>query len=203
MDLLLQVLHQQLTKAPKILLAYYSIFNVLLHSKNITDSFTDMPPTIISFSTNNDNKSIIQRATNIKKSVCFLYEIGSLHKTKGVTPNFISHNISSFFDTMKHTIYAAIHYRRPLPCTFTVSKSFITEHQKQFNRLYKPQATFGKPAVKPSVKPSIYSTTLFSWPTRNRVFNMMSKPASSMFLQNATSSLHISTSSKPSFPRIR
>ena len=104
-----------------------------------------MPPTIISFSTNNDNKSIIQRATNIKKSVCFLYEIGSLHKTKGVTPNFISHNISSFFDTMKHTIYAAIHYRRPLPCTFTVSKSFITEHQKQFNRLYKPQVTFGKP----------------------------------------------------------
>lgn len=199
MDLLLQVLYQQLTKAPKILLAYYSIFNVLLHSKNITDSFTDMPPTIISFSTNNDNKSIIQRATNIKKSVCFLYEIGSLHKTKGVTPNFISHNISSFFDTMKHTIYAAIHYRRPLPCTFTVSKSFITEHQKQFNRLYKPQATFGKLKV----KPSIYSTTFFSCPTRNRVFNMMSNPASSMFLQNATSSLHMSTSSNPSFPRIR
>ena len=192
MDLLLQVLYQQLTKAPKILLVYYSIFNVLLHSKNITDSFTDMPPTIISFSTNNDNKSIIQRATNIKKSVCFLYEIGSLHKTKGVTPNFISHNISSFFDTMKHTIYAAIHYRRPLPCTFTVSKSFITEHQKQFNRLYLSK-----------VKPSIYSTTFFSCPTRNRVFNMMSNPASSMFLQNATSSLHMSTSSNPSFPRIR
>lgn len=189
MDLLL---YQQLTKAPKILLAYYSIFNVLLHSKNITDSFTDMPPTIISFSTNNDNKSIIQRATNIKKSVCFLYEIGSLHKTKGVTPNFISHYISSFFDTMKHTIYAAIHYRRPLPCTFTVSKSFITDHQKQFNRLYLP-----------SVKSSIYNTTFFSCPTRNRVFNMMSNPASSMFLQNATSSLHMSTSSNPSFPRIR
>ena len=172
-----------------------------------------MPPTIISLSTNNDNKSIIQRATNIKKSVCFLYEIGSLHKTKGVTPNFISHYISSFFDTMKHTIYAAIHYRRPLPCTFTVSKSFITDYQKQFNRLYKPQATFGKPQVTfgkpqvtfglPKVKPSIYSTTFFSCPTRNRVFNMMSNPASSIFLQNATSSLHMSTSSNPSFPRIR
>lgn len=192
MNLLLQVVYQQLTKAPKILLAYYSIFNVLLHSKNITDSFTDMPPIIISFSTNNDNKSIIQRATNIKKSVCFLYEIGSLHKTKGVTPNFISHNISSFFDTMKHTIYAAIHYRRPLPCTFTVSKSFITEHQKQFNKMHTRKVT-----------PSIYSTTFFSCPTRNRVFNMMSNPASSIFLQNATSSEHISTSSNPSFPRIR
>ena len=179
MDLLLQVV--LLTKAPKILLAYYSIFNVLLHSKNITDSFTDMPPTIISFSTNNDNKSVIQRDTNIK--------------TKEATPKYIS----SFFDTMKHTIYAAIHYQRPLPCTFTVSKSFITEHQKQFNKMYKPQATFGKRKV----TPSIYSTTLFSCPTRNRVFNIMSNPASSMFLQNATSSLHISTSSNPSFPRIR
>ena len=176
MDLLLQVV--LLTKAPKILLVYCSIFNVLLHSKNITDSFTDMPPTIISFSTNNDNKSIIQRATNIK--------------TKEATPKYIS----SFFDTMKHTIYAAIHYRQPLPCTFTVSKSFITEHRKQFNRLYTIMA-FSK------VKPSIYSTTLFSCPTRNRVFNIMSNPASSIFLQNATSSLHISTSSNPSFPRIR
>ena len=186
------LLHQLLTKAPKTLLAQCSIFNVLLRSKNITDSFTDMPPSIISLSTNNDNKSIIQRATNIKKSVCFLYEIGSLHKTKGVTPNFISHYISSFFDTMKHTIYTAIHYRRPLPCTFTVSRSFIADHQKQFNKMHTRKVT-----------PSIYSTTLFSWPTRNRVFNIMSKPASSMFLQNATSSEHISTSSKPSFPRIR
>jgi len=174
MDLLLQVLYQQLTKAPKILLAYYSIFNVLLRSKNITDSFTDMPPSIISLSINNDNKSVIQRDTNIK--------------TKEATPKYNS----SFIDTMKHTIYAAIHYRRPLPCTFTVSKSFITEHQKQFNRLYLP-----------SVKSSIYNTTFFSCPTSNRVFNMMSYPASSMFLQNATSSLHMSTSSNPSFPRIR
>lgn len=164
------LLHQQLTKAPKILLAHCSIFNVLLRSKNITDSFTDMPPTIISFSTNNDNKSIIQRATNIK--------------TKEATPKYSS----SFFDTMKHTIYAAIHYQRPLPCTFTVSRSFIADHQKQFNRL-------------PSLP--LYNTTFFSCPTRNRVFNMMSNPASSMFLQNATSSLHMSTSSNPSFPRIR
>lgn len=184
------LLHQQLTKAPKILLLYCSIFNVLLRSKNITDSFTDMPPSIISLSTNNDNKSIIQRATNIKKSVCFLYEIGSLHKTKGSSPNFISHYISSFFDTMKYTIYTAIHYHRPLPCTFTVSRSFIADHQKQFNRLYKPSLP-------------LYNTTFFSCPTRNRVFNMMSNPASSMFLQNATSSLHMSTSSNPSFPRIR
>lgn len=47
-----------------------------------------------------------------------------------------------------------------------------------------------------------YSKTAFSWPTRNRVFNIMSKPASSIFLQNATSSLHMSTNSMPSFPRI-
>lgn len=164
------LLHQQLTKAPKTLLLYCSIFNVLIRSKNITDSFTDMPPTIISLSINNDNKAVIQRDTNIK--------------TKEATPKYNS----SFFDTMKHTIYTAIHYHRPLPCTFTVSRSFIADHQKQFNQL---------------CKPSPYNTTLFSWPTRNRVFNMMSKPASSMFLQNATSSEHISTSSNPSFPRIR
>ena len=176
MILLLQVV--LLTKAPKILLLYCSIFNVLLRSKNITDSFTDMPPSIISLSINNDNKSVIQRDTNIK--------------TKEATPKYNS----SFIDTMKHTIYAAIHYRRPLPCTFTVSRSFIADHQKQFNKMH-TILTF------PKVTPSIYSTTLFSWPTRNRVFNMMSKPASSMFLQNATSSEHISTSSNPSFPRIR
>lgn len=200
MNLLLQVV--LLMKTPKILLVYYSIFNVLLRSKNITDSFTDMPPTIISFSTNNDNKSIIQRTTNIKKSVCFLYEVGSLHKTKGATPNFISYYISSFFDTMKHTIYTAIHYRRPLPCTFTVSRSFIADHQKQFNRLYLP-AAYQRSAAAYQRSASPYKTTLFSCPTRNRVFNIMSNPASSIFLQNATSSLHISTSSNPSFPRIR
>lgn len=48
----------------------------------------------------------------------------------------------------------------------------------------------------------VYSKTAFSWPTRNRVFSIMSKPASSIFLQNATSSLHMSTNSMPSFPRI-
>jgi hypothetical protein len=47
-----------------------------------------------------------------------------------------------------------------------------------------------------------YNKTAFSWPTRNRVFSIMSKPASSIFLQNATSSLHMSTNSIPSFPRI-
>lgn len=172
------LLHQQLTKAPKTLLAQCSIFNVLLRSKNITDSFTDMPPSIISLSTNNDNKSIIRRATNIK--------------TKEATLKYSS----SFFDTMKYTIYDAIHYHQPLPCTFTVSRSFIADHQKQFNKMYTILTS-------PKVTPSIYSTTLFSWPTRNRVFNIMSKPASSMFLQNATSSEHISTSSNPSFPRIR
>ena len=151
-----------------------------------------MPPSIISLSTTNDNKSIFNCATNHKKSVCVLYEIGSLHKTKGTDPSIISYYISSCINTLKHTIYMAIHYPRwqkPSPYTFTVSKSFIGEHQKQFNRLYKPSA--------------YYNTTFFSWPTRNRVFNMMSNPASSMFLQNATSSEHMSTSSNPSFPRIR
>ena len=54
----------------------------------------------------------------------------------------------------------------------------------------------------PALVPYLQRTTLFSWPTRRRVFNMMSKPASSMFLQNATSSLHMSTNSKPFLPRI-
>jgi len=149
-----------------------------------------MPPTLLTLSKTDD--SVFQKMTNYKKSVNFLYEVGSLHKTKGSHPNIIQYYISSFFGTMKHTIYHAIHYQPPKPPTFVVQRSFITEYQKQFS---KPKATFGK------AKP--YNTTLFSWPTRNLVFNMMSNPASSMFLQNATSSLHMSTSSNPSFPRIR
>ncbi len=140
-----------------------------------------MPPILLTLSKTDD--SVFQKMTNYKKSVIFLYEVGSLHKTKGSHPNIIQYYISSFFDTMKHTIYHAIHYQPPTPPTFVVQRSFITEYQKQF------------------MKP--YNTTLFSWPTRNLVFNMMSNPASSMFLQNATSSLHMSTSSNPSFPRIR
>jgi len=147
-----------------------------------------MPPILLTLSKTDD--SVFQKMTNYKKSVDFLYEVGSLHKTKGSHPNIIQYYISSFFDTMKHTIYHAIHYQPPKPPTFVVRRSFITEYQKQFSK-----ATFGKP--------SPYNTTLFSWPTRNLVFNMMSNPASSMFLQNATSSLHMSTSSNPSFPRIR
>jgi len=54
----------------------------------------------------------------------------------------------------------------------------------------------------PALVPYLQRTTLFSCPTRNRVFNMMSKPASSIFLQKATSSLHMSTNSKPFLPRI-
>jgi len=149
-----------------------------------------MPPILLTLSKTDD--SVFQKMTNYKKSVDFLYEVGSLHKTKGSHPNIVQYYISSFFDTMKHTIYHAIHYQPPKPPTFVVRRSFITEYQKSFT---KPKATFGKP--------SAYNTTLFSCPTRNRVFNMMSNPASSMFLQNATSSLHMSTSSNPSFPRIR
>jgi len=140
-----------------------------------------MPPTLLTLFKTDD--SVFQKMTNYKKSVDFLYEVGSLHKTKGSHPNIIQYYISSFFDTMKHTIYHAIHYQPTKPPTFVVQRSFITEYQKRFN------------------KP--YNTTLFSWPTRNLVFNMMSNPASSIFLQNATSSLHMSTSSNPSFPRIR
>ena len=163
-----------------------------------------MPPILLTLSKTDD--SVFQKMTNYKKSVNFLYEVGSLHKTKGSHPNIIQYYISSFFDTMKHTIYHAIHYQPPTPPTFVVQRSFITEYQKQFS---KPKATFGKPKAtfgKPKAtfgKPKPYNTTLFSWPTRNLVFNMMSNPASSMFLQNATSSLHMSTSSNPSFPRIR
>lgn len=47
-----------------------------------------------------------------------------------------------------------------------------------------------------------YNTMAFSCPTRNRVLTMMSYPASSMFLQKATSSEHMSTNSLPLFPRI-
>ena len=156
-----------------------------------------MPPILLTLSKTDD--SVFQKMTNYKKSVNFLYEVGSLHKTKGSHPNIIQYYISSFFDTMKHTIYHAIHYQPPKPPTFVVRRSFITEYQKQFSKL----SAYQRSASPYQRSLSAYNTTLFSWPTRNLVFNMMSNPASSMFLQNATSSLHMSTSSNPSFPRIR
>ena len=177
-----------------------------------------MPPTILTLSKTDD--SVFQKMTNYKKSVDFLYEVGSLYKTKGSHPNIIQYYILSFCDTMKHTIYHAIHYQSPKLPTFIVRRSFITEYQKQFTKPSAYQRSLSAyhgslsayqrspsayqrslSAYQRSASP--YNTTLFSWPTRNRVFNMMSNPASSMFLQNATSSLHMSTSSNPSFPRIR
>ena len=189
---------------------------MLLHIGNITDNYTDMPPILLTLS-KTDNTSIVEQISNTKKSVCFLYKIGSLHKTKGSDSNIILYRVSSYINTMKHTIYNAIHYRKPKPNTFTVSSSFIKDHQKQFNRLYKPyyqRLPMAYPPMAyqrlpmayqrlPIAYPPLYNTTLFSWPTRNLVFNIMSNPASSIFLQNATSSLHMSTSSNPSFPRIR
>ena len=163
-----------------------------------------MPPTLLTLSKTDD--SVFQKMTNYKKSVDFLYEVGSLHKTKGSHPNIIQYYISSFFDTMKHTIYHAIHYQPPKPSTFVVQRSFITEYQKQFSKqkAYQRSASPYQRSASPYQRSlSAYNTTLFSWPTRNLVFNMMSNPASSIFLQNATSSLHMSTSSNPSFPRIR
>lgn len=102
-----------------------------------------------------------------------IYEIGSLYQTKGGNNSIIHYYFKQFYNSVFDKIRCAIHI-------------------KQYGYI---------PALKP-LKVSIYKTTDFSWPTRSRVFNIMSKPASSIFLQNATSSLHISTSSTPSFPRI-
>jgi hypothetical protein len=114
------------------------------------------------------------RIMNTVNIVHTIYETGSLYKTKGSDNNIMNHYITQFYTSIRDKIRCAIYL-------------------KQHNCI---------PALKPLRINYLYNTTYFSWPTRNRVFNIMSNPASSMFLQNATSSLHISTKSNPSFPRI-
>ena len=125
-----------------------------------------------------------------------LYTVVSLHTTKGTDPCMISYYASHYYyaihNTMHWMIYLGYYNKAPF-CIIPFYKSYT---------LFKPYKSL--PAYKSDYKSlPAYNTTLFSCPTRNRVFNIMSNPASSMFLQKATSSEHISTSSNPSFPRIR
>ena len=121
-------------------------------------------------------------------TISHLYEIGSLYNTKGADSSFFRYYVVKLNESIKRKIHTAIHVKRY--GTIPVLTPFIM-----------------KPLQIPckSVIPckSCYKTTHFSCPTRNRVFSIISNPASSIFLQNATSSEHISTSSNPSFPRIR
>lgn len=120
--------------------------------------------------------TLYSRIRNTMSVVQTIYETGSLYKTKGKNNSIIHYYFKQFYNSVFDKLRCAV-------------------HMKQYGCI---------PAIKPLRFPthSIYRTTDFSWPTRSRVFNIMSKPASSIFLQNATSSLHISTSSTPSFPRI-
>lgn len=111
------------------------------------------------------------------------YRVLSLHTTKGSSSCIIRHYITGWCTVMKRLITEAIH----------------TTHNKISGQNIIPYTFASKRTIHTAMH---YNTTLFSWPTRNRVFNIMSNPASSIFLQKATSSLHISTNSKPSFPRI-
>ena len=143
--------------------------------------------------------SILLIHDNIKHSMKYsymptishLYEIGSLHNTKGADSSFFRYYLSQVNESIKQKINTAIHVKRygtiPSLTPFIMKPLQISYNSTPYKSCYK----------------SYYNTTYFSCPTRNRVFNIISNPASSIFLQNATSSEHMSTSSNPSFPRIR
>ena len=146
--------------------------------------------------------SILLIHDNIKHSMKYsymptishLYEIGSLHNTKGADSSFFRYYLSQVNESIKQKINTAIHVKRY--GTIPSLTPFIMKP------LQIPYKTFYKNTQLTPYK-AYYNTTYFSCPTRNRVFNIISNPASSIFLQNATSSEHMSTSSNPSFPRIR
>lgn len=116
--------------------------------------------------------------------VSHLYEIGSLHTTKGTNSSIFRYYLIQLNESITRKIHTAIHMKR-----YGTIPSLTPFIMKPLQIPYR------------SVVP--YNTTYFSCPTRNRVFNIISNPASSIFLQKATSSEHMSTSSNPSFPRIR
>lgn len=121
--------------------------------------------------------TLYSRIRNTMSVVQTIYETGSLYKTKGGNNSIIHYYFKQLYSVFDR-IHCAIHLKR-YGCI--------------------PEL---KPFIRIQGSKDPYRTTDFSWPTRSRVFNIMSNPASSTFLQNATSSLHISTSSTPSFPRI-
>lgn len=122
--------------------------------------------------------TLYSRIRNTMSVVQTMYETGSLYKTKGGNNSIIHYYFKQFYNSVFDKLQCAVHMKR-YGCIPAL----------------RPLSILG------SLGPN-YRTTDFSWPTRSRVFNIMSKPASSIFLQKATSSLHISTSSTPSFPRI-
>ena len=156
--------------------------------------------------------SILLIHDNIKHSMKYsymptishLYEIGSLHNTKGADSSFFRYYLSQVNESIKQKINTAIHVKRY--GTIPSLTPFIMKplHYKSALPFYKAMPYKYTPYKSTLYKSSsFYNTTYFSCPTRNRVFNIISNPASSIFLQNATSSEHMSTSSNPSFPRIR
>ena len=151
--------------------------------------------------------SILLIHDNIKHSMKYsymptishLYEIGSLHNTKGADSSFFRYYLSQVNESIKQKINTAIHVKR-----YGTIPSLTPFIMKPLQIPYKASMPY-KSALPYKSLPykAYYNTTYFSCPTRNRVFNIISNPASSIFLQNATSSEHMSTSSNPSFPRIR
>ena len=135
----------------------------------------------------------IQNTMNIIQTI---YKTGSLYKTKGENNNIIHYYFKQFYNNVFDKIHCAIHMKRygciPGLKPFPIYKNLLIGSKDPLIGSKDPLIGSKDP----------YRTTNFSWPTRSRVFNIMSNPASSMFLQNATSSLHISTNSTPSFPRI-
>ena len=122
------------------------------------------------------------RIQNTWSIVHTIYETGSLYQTKGGNNSIIHYYFKQLYNSVFDKLRCAIHMKQygciPGLKPFPIYKNLLIGSKDP------------------------YRTTDFSWPTRSRVFNIISNPASSMFLQNATSSLHISTSSSPSFPRI-
>ena len=131
------------------------------------------------------------------------YTIMSYHTTKGKSDCIITHHLRQFYNTITRLVHEALYVSqyRLIYNAFPNAPSYMARYKQAYKSLAYPQAY--KSLAYPQSYPQAYKITYFSWPTRKRVFNMMSNPASSTFLQNATSSEHMSTNSIPSFPRIR
>ena len=146
---------------------------------------------------NCNETTLYSRIRNTMSVVQTIYETGSLYKTKGGNNSIIHYYFKQFYNNVFDKLRCAVHMKQygciPALKPFSIYKNPWIQPKN-------PWIQSKNPWIQP--KNYNYRTTDFSWPTRSRVFNIMSKPASSIFLQNATSSLHISTSSTPSFPRI-
>jgi len=148
--------------------------------------------------------TLYTRIKNTMSVVQTIYETGSLYKTKGGNNNIIHYYFKQFYNNVFDKLRCAVHMKQygciPALKPFPIYKNPWIQPK---NHWIQPKNHWIQPKNH-WIQPKFYNyrTTDFSWPTRSRVFNIMSKPASSIFLQNATSSLHISTSSTPSFPRI-